>query len=514
MCLEVEITEPSDTMPPFQSESEEDSVRTDTTAESEPEEDYQVERILLEHEGRRDNEGQKEYLIKWQNYPLHRATWEPEQHIDSPSILIDWVKQKAHIQAGKAEPFNEDEYYEAIDKAETAREDREKRRAIKRQRRIEKALAKKQNDRDYQNESNSESDDENGPSVKSISQKKRRLVRGRRATTIDDDSDSGDASIADRPPKKTKRRVFQHDSDDDDHDELEGPPTLQSLTTPSRATQSLAQKSSAVQSPVRKTATTKSVPLAARDPKVHNASNVPESVSQVGSLPNTNTNASQSAGRKSAPSNTLARRQRPRVNGESPKDSTESRFQRLSTQNRIQKSGRNEPAPDPTKLIMIDPKTGRPESIKTAATPTTAAKPKEIATAYSRRSPPRERRRDPSPPSLLPLRTGTTMIDPMRQTTASMQPTGDATTRNTIRLVDPRKLGVCYEYRENKCSRTDAQILSRTGIRQERKTWHVFSGAHHNAQRRKNNANMRIIILDSMLVPLDSSKESRMTLLS
>ena len=58
----------------------------------------------------------------------------------------------------------------------------------------------------------------------------------------------------------------------------------------------------------------------------------------------------------------LKRRQRPRVSGDTPKDSTAPKFKNLSTQNRFQSYSRNEPAPDINALVMLDLKTGKPLS--------------------------------------------------------------------------------------------------------------------------------------------------------
>ncbi|THY33335.1 hypothetical protein D6D01_02249 [Aureobasidium pullulans] len=53
------------------------------------------------------------------------------------------------------------------------------------------------------------------------------------------------------------------------------------------------------------------------------------------------------------------RRQRPRVNEYTPKDSTDTQFANLSLQRRMQLYSHNEPAPDPNALRFIDPSTGK-----------------------------------------------------------------------------------------------------------------------------------------------------------
>lgn len=131
------------------------------------------------------------------------------------------------------------------------------------------------------------------------------------------------------------------------------------------------------------------------------------------------------AGPAKAPRDVLAnwdapkqRRERPRVSGATPKDSTEPKFNALSVLGRYQKYGReNEKAPDINALTIIDPKTGKTIPPKTAVqTGATESRP----SVYGRRTPPpQDRRRSLTPPS------------PNRPSALSRQPATQDTSRDT-----------------------------------------------------------------------------------
>ena len=55
-----------------------DPVVVDTTA-AEPE--YEVETILRSRQHQQTRRHWVEYLVKWKDYPIHEATWEPADHL-------------------------------------------------------------------------------------------------------------------------------------------------------------------------------------------------------------------------------------------------------------------------------------------------------------------------------------------------------------------------------------------------------------------------------------------------
>lgn len=81
--------------------SDTDSVATASTevSISLPGQEYPVERILAE----KDKLGERHFFIKWADYPIERATWEPESSIIDPTLISAWDAQK---RAGAMKPFD------------------------------------------------------------------------------------------------------------------------------------------------------------------------------------------------------------------------------------------------------------------------------------------------------------------------------------------------------------------------------------------------------------------------
>lgn len=118
----------------FTEDSDEDSIATDTSAESEHSEDhrYSVEAILAEA---RDKYNRRMYLVKWEGYALHRATWEPRSCFDTDDEINQWKAKKRAAEAGGPCLFDVLEYEEALEVAEEEKESKARRRRAKRKRR-------------------------------------------------------------------------------------------------------------------------------------------------------------------------------------------------------------------------------------------------------------------------------------------------------------------------------------------------------------------------------------------
>ncbi|KAI9053965.1 hypothetical protein LZ554_002909 [Drepanopeziza brunnea f. sp. 'monogermtubi'] len=91
--------------------------------------EFEVEKILAE-KGSKNN---KFYLISWLDYPIEKATWEPQKHV-GPEILGTWNKRKQRQEEGKEERFDVDQWTNRVKKLENERADRKRRRAAKRKR--------------------------------------------------------------------------------------------------------------------------------------------------------------------------------------------------------------------------------------------------------------------------------------------------------------------------------------------------------------------------------------------
>lgn len=115
--------------------SEPDSLAS--TAESEPQEEYEVEAILAE------NEERGEYLVKWAGYPNHRATWEgPESFDNLDETMEDWKQAKREISQGLLPQFNVRQWQREQNRLAREKEARQRMRKIKRAQRARRKVAR------------------------------------------------------------------------------------------------------------------------------------------------------------------------------------------------------------------------------------------------------------------------------------------------------------------------------------------------------------------------------------
>ncbi|KAI1381381.1 hypothetical protein F4677DRAFT_402843 [Hypoxylon crocopeplum] len=77
-----------------------------------------------------DVPGEKQYLIKWDGFPMDQCTWEPTENL-GPGLLSQWTETKEEIAAGKRQPFD----IEIYNAARKARDERHMRRNAIRKRR-------------------------------------------------------------------------------------------------------------------------------------------------------------------------------------------------------------------------------------------------------------------------------------------------------------------------------------------------------------------------------------------
>lgn len=128
----------------FTEDSDQESIATDTTEESVHSADhsYRIETILAET---LDKKGRKKYLVKWEGYALHRATWEPRSCFDTEDEINDFKARKRAAERGGPPLFDTLEYEEALDIAEQERESkalkrREKRKKLRKRREVSSYL--------------------------------------------------------------------------------------------------------------------------------------------------------------------------------------------------------------------------------------------------------------------------------------------------------------------------------------------------------------------------------------
>lgn len=106
--------------------SDEDTVSTISTAESEQKDYYEVEGILSE----RTVNGTTEYLVKWKGYPDHRHTWEGEGQFDNEDTLFEWRENKMRISRGLLKPFDVLAWERAKSRLQERRREKRKKRGL------------------------------------------------------------------------------------------------------------------------------------------------------------------------------------------------------------------------------------------------------------------------------------------------------------------------------------------------------------------------------------------------
>ncbi|KAI1412434.1 hypothetical protein F5Y13DRAFT_200081 [Hypoxylon sp. FL1857] len=99
---------------------------TNHDEDADQEKEWVVDDILAERD-HPDMPGEKQYLIKWENFPMDQCTWEPAENL-GPGLLSEWTETKEEIEAGRRQPFD----VEIFNAAYRERYARHERRNVKR----------------------------------------------------------------------------------------------------------------------------------------------------------------------------------------------------------------------------------------------------------------------------------------------------------------------------------------------------------------------------------------------
>ena len=105
-----------------------DDFPIDSTPASTPRSEYNVETILAEAV---DDKNAPLYLVKWEDYPLHRATWEPANMFTTDVPLQDWANKKKRVTQGLETDFEVEEFQKSVDEEKDRRDERRLRRSDK-----------------------------------------------------------------------------------------------------------------------------------------------------------------------------------------------------------------------------------------------------------------------------------------------------------------------------------------------------------------------------------------------
>jgi len=421
--------------------SDEDSISITSTQESDPEAEYNVEKILAE----RYEDGVKQYLLKWEGYPLHSATWEPAENLIGALLLTNWEVEKLEVEAGAKSPFDVFEYEEAQEDYLAEKEKRHRRRKEKRRKRgLSVSMSGSASDASANDVvmRDGDSSDE-GPLAAAAQRRVKTAIPKRKGVAVkvtkqssrqaaaagssSDENSDDEMSISDDSLVEEARNQQRVNINGD----KTTPATPKSATrpTPSRARSSGTTTAPAnAANRVAKTASSIQKPPSARRNTASSTSAQPRPADR--SLPS-------SSARKSAPSTatfgpvnptpatrlpvlptdppqrkssgnvsmTLNPAKGPRARRISESDPRHQRYANLSEQNRFLKHSRKEAAPDPSMLGTFNAVTGKFDEPVARALPATsrAAGPSSASTIPSvfgrRDAPAPTRRRSISPPS-------------------------------------------------------------------------------------------------------------------
>ncbi|KAI7473946.1 hypothetical protein KC351_g10819 [Hortaea werneckii] len=358
----------------FMEESDEDSIPTDSTEDSEHDEDesFHVEKILAYHQNH-DNSGNPAFLIKWDGYELGRSSWEPPENLEDERLIQDFETEQARVKKGLAVGCDEKDFVEALEKILQQKSERHKRRVAKRQKRAERKASWgdriKRNllskDRQPRGDADSSDEDENAttrlrglqadnPSSvrrKGIAQK----IQPRRRFVLESSSDEANEESPDADDNSAFNSLF----DEDSQPLYQGPPTLETQSSKTGASGEAPESR-----PVEASKPASNAPETAMAIDEHNDS--PQKAARKSVItagPSKANPSSKSAKRSNAfakpNENLLHKKHRLDTSGSTPQEAAIPKYTNLAIQNRYRKYARAEPIPDPDMLTMIDPKTGK-----------------------------------------------------------------------------------------------------------------------------------------------------------
>lgn len=184
-------------------EEEDDNISLTSTLpdDHDPEEEFAVKTIHMENTV---DEGEEMlYLVEWEDYPLHRCTWEPASNIGDELLQI-WTQKKERQQKGEEEAWTWEKWTAIVEAAAEEHESRHRWRNARR-RRLGLPLTEpidEEESRSPQNDDSSsveaEEDDER-PLAETIGERRHSHVQQKPTAST---AGSGSAKTPDKPRKQ------------------------------------------------------------------------------------------------------------------------------------------------------------------------------------------------------------------------------------------------------------------------------------------------------------------------
>lgn len=112
------------------------SLTSTVISEDDPDNTYIVENILAERWF--SEEERTKYLVKWEGYPIERASWEPIEMFDDKNTINEWKAVKQRREAGASSPHYDWRQWDADREREAYDQQIRKMRRVKKKQRLQK----------------------------------------------------------------------------------------------------------------------------------------------------------------------------------------------------------------------------------------------------------------------------------------------------------------------------------------------------------------------------------------
>lgn len=116
------------------------SITSTVFSEDDPDNTYIVENILAERYF--SEEERTKYLVKWEGYPIERASWEPIEMFDDKNTINEWKAMKQRQESGNSSPQFDWRQWDADREKELHDQHVRKLRRMRKRQKLQKAMGK------------------------------------------------------------------------------------------------------------------------------------------------------------------------------------------------------------------------------------------------------------------------------------------------------------------------------------------------------------------------------------